>query len=125
MLRIPKFELVSTNPEREGTEDYRRKNFDKELFYRPQSQKLVIEPSKNQDLDPTLIINLGPKLDKVKQLLKTFSSGSFSDIALNKLIDEEIGVISAEQPVSSSKDEDDVEEYEQGEVGHKETVLTS
>lgn len=69
-------------------------------------------------------MNLGPKLAMQKLDVTTLSSDSFSDIALKKLIEDEIDKKSAERPVSSSKDDDDdVDEYALGEEYQKETVL--
>jgi hypothetical protein len=33
-IKIPKFHIVSTNPDRENTEDYLRKHLDIESFYK-------------------------------------------------------------------------------------------
>ena len=52
-IKIPKFYLVSTNPDRVNTEDYLRKNLDMEQFYQlnnqnhiatKQSQQLIFAP---------------------------------------------------------------------------------
>ena len=135
MLRIPQFEQVSTNPDRDGTEDYKRKNFEKQLFYNTPSQKSVNEPSKTKYLDPNLIIGLSHKIDSTKELFEPLVQSNFSDEVLEKLIDEEIDQISSANSSSSkdendvdefsSEDEDDVDEFLQGEEPTKKVVLAT
>ncbi len=61
---------MSTNPDRDGTEDYKRKNFEKQLFYNTPSDKSVNEPSNTEFLEPNSILGLSHKIDRSEELFE-------------------------------------------------------